>query len=1221
MAKDPFGIWDAAYSDPNQQNRDAPSNNFEETSQEPGTQRQQQPESYSQRPETNPWDQEENKARSHQDYHDGGYADKTDETGGGGYTEPQQNYNWGAQPDYQPNQPSHYEENQNYTQPQTGQADAKTPFDMEYEDSKDKPQSSGAVIEDETPNIGTQNYTQQEPQTTTGYGWQNPSYSNEYNQPRSDYDTGYQDTNQHRDTTTENNDYTRKNETYDDHTTSQNQYGQPQHYSSQYEDNTWKQPSYNYGNPDYNTTQHNDYTTSEPPKKSYLDLFDDWKKEEQQREDNQEKDKQMSKDFTHETTTNVDDNKNIYSSEVAAQKDDTYNKPYEDTQARDHQYTSSYNYGYNYNAEPTSQYETHTQEEPKKEATYNYDFNSYAEEPKKETSYNYDYNYGAERTSQYDTHNQEEPKRETSNNYTGGYNYNYEPSSQFDTHNQANIQEPKKEDRLDAFWNETANTNNPSTNYYGSTSKEPEYQIGAQIAEKTDFTQTSTKYEPTFNKDFNAFDQIRNDSKVGVYSTPERIGEDRSTFDRKYLDERPLPQKVIKTDAKTQTSPKASRSPLAKVFESPVGTVAQEVSAQQLDRDEIYEKVCALLECKRSNKNFVRPLAKYIVELANIYAGQDVRQVPQKYSQVIQNSDESVRTFSNQLERDINNINNVIQDLENSLRSQIQTLKDNVINIAREKHAQFQKNHEFFKDTISRYYPNENPKMPPIESVIEDLGYINEEKDIKAYLADLLPKEEVESAETQNYLSFLTQKLSSQEQCEFKKNRNPLEEASVQQIKEALSSQITLFSNLVLDHVDYLYNFEDLSQYKASKIKIWMDRAAMSKPTVFSGNPDEAKYYYSLSKTVKTEQKEGINCISVIDNKLLAVGSNDQTIKLYRLSDLSLIDTLRGHKDAICALTTFSASRVDLQAKAPRANSIDESKVILLASGSGSGEGKIGFWDISWALESSESHKDGESKSNVEDQVKSRLVRRVEGHQHGVSAIMELGDGLSVFSGSAGGQICVWNVLRNKQLGQLGFHKAMVTSIKLLACKHRIASASWDRKIAIWRVNYQKVVNSKSAHPDREVLDKCELEKVIDPGFPIMALNAFLKKANWIVFAGGINRIIIWDVDIGRLVREYECEKTNITELVLLEDESMQQFFLTGICCNDDTLRVWSGNYKEQIGVENEIYNFKDQERIFAGSSGVFPKLQFLIESGEPTLAVVNNVERRASVSFLKLNV
>jgi len=165
------------------------------------------------------------------------------------------------------------------------------------------------------------------------------------------------------------------------------------------------------------------------------------------------------------------------------------------------------------------------------------------------------------------------------------------------------------------------------------------------------------------------------------------------------------------------------------------------------------------------------------------------------------------------------------------------------------------------------------------------------------------------------------------------------------------------------------------------------------------------------------------------------------------------------------------------------------------------------------------------------------------------------------------------------------------------------------------------VVNSKTVHPDRDVLDKCELEKVIDPGFPIMALNGFLKKTNWIVFAGGINRIIIWDVDVGRLVREYECEKSNVTELMLLEDEGMQQFFLTGICSNDDTLRVWSGNYKEQIGVEGEIYNFKDQEKIFSGSSGVSPKLQFLVNDGEANLAVINNIERKASVSLLKLNV
>lgn len=56
---------------------------------------------------------------------------------------------------------------------------------------------------------------------------------------------------------------------------------------------------------------------------------------------------------------------------------------------------------------------------------------------------------------------------------------------------------------------------------------------------------------------------------------------------------------------------------------------------------------------------------------------------------------------------------------------------------------------------------------------------------------------------------------------------------------------------------------------------------------------------------VNTNHNKYINCLLVINNDLLATGSKDKTIKLWKTKNYELITTLNGHKDNVCCLGAF----------------------------------------------------------------------------------------------------------------------------------------------------------------------------------------------------------------------------------------------------------------------------------------------------------------------------
>jgi len=144
------------------------------------------------------------------------------------------------------------------------------------------------------------------------------------------------------------------------------------------------------------------------------------------------------------------------------------------------------------------------------------------------------------------------------------------------------------------------------------------------------------------------------------------------------------------------------------------------------------------------------------------------------------------------------------------------------------------------------------------------------------------------------------------------------------------------------------------------------------------------------------------------DGQILASGSWDDTIKLWRVSDGSLIGTLEGH--------TLGVNSVSFSPDGQ-----------ILASGSW--DKTIKLWRVS----------DGS------------LIRTLTGHTDYVRSVSFSPDGQILASGSWG-EIKLWRVSDGSLIRTLTGHKSYVFSVSFSPDGQILASGSWDDTIRLWRV-------------------------------------------------------------------------------------------------------------------------------------------------------------------------
>ncbi|XP_074284693.1 protein JINGUBANG [Silene latifolia] len=172
-------------------------------------------------------------------------------------------------------------------------------------------------------------------------------------------------------------------------------------------------------------------------------------------------------------------------------------------------------------------------------------------------------------------------------------------------------------------------------------------------------------------------------------------------------------------------------------------------------------------------------------------------------------------------------------------------------------------------------------------------------------------------------------------------------------------------------------------------------------------------------KKLWIEHADSISCLAV-ENGLIYSGSWDKTLKVWRLSDLRCLDSVKAHDDAINGLVAKNG------------------KVY-----SASADGKIKVWE-----------KDGKKSSSTSSTLKLKGV--LEGHKDVSINAISYYDGKGnkndrVYGGASDGYLMGWEMVENdvKMVVEVKAHEMAVLCLSVMG--DIVCSGSADKSICIWK--------------------------------------------------------------------------------------------------------------------------------------------------------------------------
>ena len=191
-------------------------------------------------------------------------------------------------------------------------------------------------------------------------------------------------------------------------------------------------------------------------------------------------------------------------------------------------------------------------------------------------------------------------------------------------------------------------------------------------------------------------------------------------------------------------------------------------------------------------------------------------------------------------------------------------------------------------------------------------------------------------------------------------------------------------------------------------------------------NSSEEEITLEARLSIRAHEKD-INIVSVAPNdSLIATGSQDKTVKLWRSSDLALHGTLKGHKRGVWDCQFSQHDRV-------------------LATGSG--DRTVKLWSIADCS----------------------CVRTFQGHMSSVLRVRFLGTGLQLLSSGSDGLIKLWTIRTNECESTIDAHDDKIWALDLSQAG-TLFSGGADSKIAVWRDTTKEKDDEKREAEEKNIL-------------------------------------------------------------------------------------------------------------------------------------------------------
>ncbi|BCW97388.1 MAG: hypothetical protein KatS3mg024_0215 [Armatimonadota bacterium] len=376
------------------------------------------------------------------------------------------------------------------------------------------------------------------------------------------------------------------------------------------------------------------------------------------------------------------------------------------------------------------------------------------------------------------------------------------------------------------------------------------------------------------------------------------------------------------------------------------------------------------------------------------------------------------------------------------------------------------------------------------------------------------------------------------------------------------------------------------------------------------------------------------------DGQTLASGSSDSTIKLWRVSDGKLLQTLTGHANGVWSVAfspdgqTLASGGFDNTIRLWRVSDgvlrktlSDHTATVRSVAfspdgqtiASASEDGSIKLWRVSTGavlrtlighfggVTSVAFSPDGQTlaSGSLDNTIKlwhastGSVIRTLTGHTGYVESVAFSPDGQTLASGSLDGTAKLWRVSDGVLLQTLSGHTEYVWSVAFSLDGQRLATASNDKTIKLWRVSDGVLLRTVGGHQDGV------WSVAFSPGGQLLASGSNDKTVK------------LWRVSDGSLERQLTAHSGHLSSIAFSPDG---QTLASG--SEDATVKLWqasNGTLRKTLSGHTQYVTsiaFSPDGQTLASGSGDFTARLWHVSEGTLLQTMTDAAGHVTSVAF-----
>ena len=318
--------------------------------------------------------------------------------------------------------------------------------------------------------------------------------------------------------------------------------------------------------------------------------------------------------------------------------------------------------------------------------------------------------------------------------------------------------------------------------------------------------------------------------------------------------------------------------------------------------------------------------------------------------------------------------------------------------------------------------------------------------------------------------------------------------------------------------------------------------------------------FESLQEHAFLSVPSSVNAINFSSNsEMIATGSSDGVVRIWRVSDLHQISVLVGHKSGITGLD-FSPDSQQLVTGSfdytVRLWNVNEGSLLYTLKDHTSTVSSVAYSPDGLTVASG-SYDNNVLVWNVAD---GQLLRTLNGHTSNVYRISYSPDGSLLASGSADRTAKIWSTSDGRLLRTLTGHTSTVYGLAFLLTGGKLATGSYDKTVRIWNLEDGSLEQTITGHTDpiRELVyspdggkiitqvdggtvnvwntDSYSLAKEINTFFGSQYVVVFSPDGKVVATGSSDDKIRLWDVSTGSVLDTLEGHTNTVSSIAFSPD-------------------------------------------------------------------------------------